>query len=87
MFLKQIFIQFLVLNRAMNKNSTEVNSSECQIHYCDFHDNMTALYDFEVIEDETQFIGLACTYLVCSVLAMILVARFLDPLSRCNMVF
>ena len=71
-----------VLDLSNDQNSTKVNSTQCGLHYCDFRDDMDALYDIEAISDETQFVVLALTYLLFSVLACILVAKFLDPLSR-----
>ena len=82
-----VSIEFSVLNRTNDQNSTKINSSECGIHYSDFRDDMDVLYDIEMIADETQSIVLACTYLVCSILAWILVATFMDPLSRHDLFF
>lgn len=78
---------FSVLNRGYDQNSTKWNSSSCGLKYCDFRDDIDALYDIETKAVETSFVVLACTYLVCSVLAWILVAIFLDPLSRYNFLF
>ena len=82
LFVYVSILLFSVLNSANDQNSTKVNSSECGFNYCDFRESTTVVYDIKPIEDETQITILACIYLVCSVFALILVASFLDPLSR-----
>ena len=43
---------------------------------------MDALYGIKTVSSDTQFISLACTYSLLSVLAFVLVSKFLDPISR-----
>ena len=67
-----------VLHDDNDDNDVKPNISLCGIHYCP--DTPLPEDNFEI--SNTQLYTLAGIYLTCSVLSWILVAIFLDPLSR-----
>ncbi len=91
-YVRQLFF-FSVLSTGDNNSTQEISKealSRCGVNYCpevpevksEGDDDAAEEIDANFQTDKTRLYILATVYLVCSVLSGLIVAFFVDPLSR-----